>query len=78
MKLGSNIQGVIDRLKRRPRDIRGAMARTLTPAAIVQSKSGGAAEHMAMTRLTWGENYKNNKNSSDWKAELITPLHCTS
>jgi hypothetical protein len=31
MKLDSNIQGVIDRLKRKPRDIRGAMARTLAP-----------------------------------------------
>ena len=32
MQVESNIQGVIDRLKRKPRDIRGAMARTLAPA----------------------------------------------
>jgi len=32
MKVESNIQGVIDRLKRRPRDIRQAMARALAPA----------------------------------------------
>jgi hypothetical protein len=32
VKLESNIQGVIDRLKRKPRDIRAAMARTLAPA----------------------------------------------
>jgi hypothetical protein len=32
VKLESNIQGVIDRLKRKPRDIRAAVARTLAPA----------------------------------------------
>jgi len=31
MKVESNLQGVIDRLKRRPRDIRQAMARALSP-----------------------------------------------
>ena len=32
MKIDSNIQGVLDRLKRRPRDIRQAMTRALAPA----------------------------------------------
>jgi len=31
VRVESNIQGVIERLKRKPRDIRGAMARTLAP-----------------------------------------------
>jgi hypothetical protein len=32
LKLDSNIQGVLDRVKRRPRDIRQAFARALAPA----------------------------------------------
>ena len=32
MRLDSNIQGVLDRVKLRPRDIRQALARTLAPA----------------------------------------------
>jgi hypothetical protein len=32
VKLDSNINGVLDRVKRRPRDIRQAMERTLAPA----------------------------------------------
>jgi hypothetical protein len=53
MKLESNVNGVLDRVRRMPRDIRAAMARTLAPGATPHGQTREKALAEEAKRTLW-------------------------